>query len=384
MTAPRVLFVGHTSALSGAELVLLDVAPACANPGAFLFEEGPLGAGLQSRGVRVVQSRFGKGFSGVKRDAGLSKAAPLAGRMLALTAELAAAARRYDVIYANSQKAFSIAAFASALARRPLIWHLHDIIAPEHFGAGQRRLQVSLANRFASAVVAPSKPVASAFIAEGGHERLTHIVPNGLDAEERPEDKAALRFKLGLPAGPLIGVFSRLAAWKGQHVVLRAIAKLPNVKCIIAGSALFGEDAYAKSLRILAADLGISNRVIFLGQRSDVPALMAAVDAVVHPSVSAEPFGRTLVEAMLMGTPVIATDAGAAAEILAGGEAGTLVPPGDADALAAAVRTAISRPNALSAQVERAKARAREAYGVKRMQDAIGEVIGRVAKGAWQ
>ena len=62
----------------------------------------------------------------------------------------------------------------------------------------------------------------------------------------------------------------------------------------------------------------LKNRVIFLGQRSDVPRLMSAVDVVVHTSVDPEPFGRTLVEAMLARTAVIATDAGAAAEILAG------------------------------------------------------------------
>ena len=133
-----------------------------------------------------------------------------------------------------------------------------------------------------------------------------------------------------MPPGPLIGVFSRLAPWKGQHIVLQALAGLPGVHGIFAGSALFGEDAYAASLRVLASELGIADRVVFLGQRGDVPALMRAVDIVVHPSVDPEPFGRTLVEAMLARTPVIATDAGAASEILGGGEAGMLVPPGDA------------------------------------------------------
>ncbi len=384
MASPRVLFVNHTSVVSGAEMVLLDVVPACANSGAFLFEEGVLGSHLRSRGIEVIQSRFGTALAGVKRDSKLIKAAPLAARMAALIAELSMAARQYDLIYANSQKAFVLGTLAAKIARRPLIWHLHDIIGKEHFGAGQRRLQISLANRFANAILAPSQPVASAFVAEGGHAQLMHVVPNGLETEANTESRAALRQQLGLPHGALVGVFSRLAPWKGQHVVLRALAKLPDVRCIIAGAALFGEDGYAESLRTLAANVGITGRVIFLGQRCDVPKLMRAVDIVIHPSVDPEPFGRTLVEAMLAGTPVIATDAGASAEILAGGEAGTLVPPGDADALVEAVRNTFARNEVLRFQIARAQARARDVYGAGAMRSAVVEVIGRVAKRARQ
>ncbi len=380
MTGTRVLFVNHTSIVSGAEMVLLDIVPAYPASAAFLFEDGALSSRLQSRGVEVIQSRFGGGFTKVKRDSSLTRAVPLAGRMSALAAELSAVARRYDVLYANSQKAFVLGAVAAALARRPLIWHLHDIISMAHFGRGQRKLQIRLANGFARCVVAPSQPVAMAFAAEGGRPELICVVPNGLDVDASAASKADLRQELRLPSGPLIGVFSRLAPWKGHHVVLRGLAQLPGVHCIIAGSALFGEDAYEASLRALAAKLEITDRVMFLGQRADVPRLMRAVDIVIHPSVDPEPFGRTLVEAMLVRTPVIATSAGASAEILEFGASGILVPPGDTGALVAAVRNTLNRPAALAAQTDRAEARAREVYGVAPMRKAIADVIGRVAR----
>ena len=381
MTPPRVLFLSHTGAVSGAEMVLLDVVGACRNPAAFLFEDGILGAKLRDLGVQVFASRFGRGFSGIRRGGNLIKAVPLLGKMAALVVELALLARRYDVLYANSQKAFVLGSLAAGLARLPLIWHLHDIVAKAHFGAGQRQFQIGLANRFARCVIAPSKPVADAFVAEGGRASLPCIVPNGLAIEPCATPKEELRRRLGLPAGPLIGVFSRLAPWKGQHVVLLALAKLPGVHCIVAGSPLFGEDAYVESLHALASSLDIASRVTFLGQRSDVPELMRAADAVVHPSVDPEPFGRTLVEAMLAQTPVVATDAGAAAEILSSGAAGMLVPPGDADALAEAVRKALCPGAALEAQIEAAEARAREVYGVEAMRSAIAALIERVANG---
>jgi glycosyltransferase involved in cell wall biosynthesis len=170
-------------------------------------------------------------------------------------------------------------------------------------------------------------------------------------------------------------VFSRLAAWKGQHVVLQALAQTPGVGCIIAGSALFGEEPYADRLNRMVVDLGLVDRVHFLGQRSDVPQLMRAVDAVIHPSIDPEPFGRTLVEAMLADVPVIATDTGAASDILEAGKAGTLVPPGDADALAAAISKVMSRPPELAAQLQYADARARSHYGVAQMLQTVSALI---------
>ncbi len=369
MPGPRVLFVNHTSKISGAEMVMLDIVPACSNAGAFLFEDGPLNASLDSCGVEVTKSRFGARFSQITRDSRLTKSLPLAGWMSAVVAELAATARRYDVVYANSQKAFVLGAIAGAISHRPLIWHLHDIISKAHFGAGQRRLQSRLANSLARFVIAPSQPVKAAFVGEGGRPDIVRVVPNGLEAHRAESSPMDLRRALDLTSKPLIGVFSRLSPWKGQHVVLRALADLPDVHCIIAGSALFGEHDYEKSLCALAKALGLANRVTFLGQRTDVPRLMQACDIVVHSSVDPEPFGRTLVEAMLIGTAVIATDAGAASEILGGGEAGTLVPPGDAVALAGAIRETLANAEKLGPQLETAKARAQRVLQPSRHEE---------------
>ena len=126
---------------------------------------------------------------------------------------------------------------------------------------------------------------------------------------------------------------------------------------------------------------GLSERVIFLGQRQDVPLLMEAVDVVVHSSVDPEPFGLTLVEAMRAGTPVIATDAGASAEILENGAAGTLVPPGDAAALAAALQRFFDDPQPFKAKAERAQTRVARVYGVDVMRRAIRGIIEEAASG---
>jgi glycosyltransferase involved in cell wall biosynthesis len=379
MQAPRVMFVNHTSKIAGAELVLLDLVQPWHRASAFLFEDGPLNGAMSRLGLHVITSRWGKGLAGIRRDGSLWKAVPLACRLGAIVTEIGYAARRHDVIYANSQKAFVLAAFASVIARRPLVWHLHDIIDGAHFAGAQRRLQVALANRLAARVVVPSEAAAAAFAAAGGRRDLIEVVPNGVSVAPDESSRAQLRKQLGLPDAPLVGVFSRLAPWKGQHVVLRAIASLPGVHCLVVGDALFGETEYAASLRQLASDLGVAERVHFLGHRNDVTRLMRAVDVMVHPSVDPEPFGRTLVEAMLAKVPVIATETGAASDILDAGAAGTLVRPNDADAVAKAIARVLADPQALKKQLDHAAMRAATHYGVSRMLDSVSDLIRRVA-----
>lgn len=373
---PRVLFVNHASRLSGAELVLLDTVQAFRGSSAFLFEDGPLRAALAASGITPILPDAAAGFTSIKRDRSLLRALPHLGGLVRMVLRLIGTARKFDVVYANSQKAFVLAAPACAVARRPLIWHLHDILSTDHFGAGQIKLTIRLANSFATRVIVPSKAAADAFAAAGGKESLLRVVPNGLD-DVHGGAKPLAREAYGLDLPVVFGVFSRLAPWKGQAVALRALQAVPEAGCIIAGGALFGEDEYARSLVALAAKLGVTDRVRFLGHRDDVPTLMRSVDAVVHPSTEPEPFGRTLVEAMLARRPVIAADAGAVPDILDGGRVGMLFPPGDHDALAACLRQVQS--GAAAAFIDPAEERARTLYNADRMRDTIKEVVAEAA-----
>jgi glycosyltransferase involved in cell wall biosynthesis len=378
MSSERVLFVDHTGQIGGAELILLDVVESRQQSSAFLFEDGPLGKALAEKRLRLIRSKWGQGLSQFRRDSSWLAAVPLAGRLAAIVLEIAEASRTHDIVYANSQKAFVLSAIANVMVKRPLIWHLHDIISPEHFGALQRRMQVVLANARATKVIVPSQAAAAAFVQAGGRDDLVEVVPNGLSLPPEPSSPSELRRALDLPGGPLVGVFSRLAHWKGQHVLLEALARLPGVGCIVVGDALFGEQAYATQLKGMVLELGLAGRVHFLGHRRDVPRLMKAVDVMVHPSIDPEPFGRTLVEAMLARVPVIATDAGAAPDILEGGKAGTLIPPDDAMALADAIAAVLARPQEFGGQIEYASARAQANYSVTRMLDSIGLLLRKV------
>jgi glycosyltransferase involved in cell wall biosynthesis len=134
---------------------------------------------------------------------------------------------------------------------------------------------------------------------------------------------------------------------------------------------MFGQDAELDHLKTLAARLGVTDRVTFLGQRPDVPRLMRAVDLVVHCSTSAEPFGRVIVEALLAGTPVLAAEGGASREIL--GESAWVVKAGDPAALAAAIDRVLALGDA--EDVARLRARACEKFLLDRMLASVDGVI---------
>ncbi|MDR3495070.1 MAG: glycosyltransferase family 4 protein [Ancalomicrobiaceae bacterium] len=383
MSRPRVLFVSHMDGISGAEQVLVDLAKAWRDAAAFVFRAGPLSTALSDLGLDVTIPTGGNDLSVIRKDKPLLLALPSTlATISGLVGALARRARDCDLVYANSQKAFTLSALACLMARRPLIWHLHDSLDRQHFGATQRRMQITLANRLASRVIVPSEAAAAAFRAAGGRPGHVATIANGRDLAIDPAGKAELRQRLGLPAGPLVGVFSRLAAWKGQDVFLRALARCPDVTGIVVGSAMFAEDDFEMRLKALAREVAIEHRVRFLGRREDVPALMQAMDAVVHPSVAPEPFGLTLVEAMLVGVAVVASSTGACSEILADGRCGQLVEPGSVDGFAAAMRTAVAAPDAVRRQVAAATERARTVYSLARMQNGISALIHAHAAGA--
>ncbi len=131
----------------------------------------------------------------------------------------------------------------------------------------------------------------------------------------------------------LVGTVGRLERLKGQAVGLEAVARLAHagvaVRYVLVGD---GPERAALAEAALAAGLDVA----FLGHRSDVPVVLAGLDALLHPSWT-ESFGMVVVEGLLAGLPVVATDVGAAAAILADGRYGRLVPPGDAAAMTAAL-----------------------------------------------
>jgi glycosyltransferase involved in cell wall biosynthesis len=370
----KILFLDHTAALGGAELCLLDIAEHFRETSLVaLMKDGPLRGALERRGVRVTILARGRSLQQVKRESSVPGLTAV-GAVLGVAQEVARLARGYDLVYANSQKAFIVACASAAFARRPVLWHLHDILDSKVFSRVNIGVDVFLANHVASRVIANSQATANALVARGGTRARIDVIYNGLDPAVADAvtaaDAAAMRASLGLGAGTVLGLFGRLAPWKGQDVAIRALALLgdqyANVHLVIVGDALFGEESYATEVRALVESLGLASRVHFLGFRTDVPVLMRAVDVLVHTSTAPEPFGRVIAEGMLAERPVIATAGGGASEIVRAGATAWQVAPNDPAALAAAIRDVLANPDraAIVARAGKQDALARFALGV--------------------
>lgn len=379
---PRTLFVDHSGVMGGAEHSLLDIVPAFA-PAArvLLLADGPFRAELERRGVPVDVDALGASAA-VRKSGGLPSVAAVAD-VVGAARRLARRVREFEVVYANSQKAFVVSAIAGWIAGRRVVWHLRDILGPPHFTGPNVRIAIWLANRRASAVIANSRATADAFVAQGGRATLVRVVHNGIDAApfDAVTDAAAqaLRTRLGAQS-PLVVHVGRFHPWKGQQVLLNALALETRAQAWFVGAPLFGEDEFASELRTLTTTLGLDSRVRFLGLRDDVPVLLRAADIVVHSSVYPEPFGRVVVEGMLAGRPVIAADAGGVREIMRIDETGLLVPPGDSAALARAMARLIDDPALAASIASRGAAHARSAFTREAMVRGVVEAVVNVAR----
>lgn len=374
----KVLFVDQTGQLGGGELSLLDIVRGTTHTAeVVLFSDGPFRKLLEEIPVRVHLLAAGSAGE-VRREAGVSSLFSAVPSFLELRNKLARIAKDFDVIYANSQKAFLV----SALARRrgqPLIWHLRDMLQADHFSALMRSVAVFAGNHAADLVVSNSQATLDSLIASGGKRETSVVIYNGIDP--KPFDACTdsmveeLRRELGWQGKFVVGAFGRLSPWKGQHILIEAVAGLPDVHVAIVGDALFGETEYVESLHALVRKHNLADRVHFLGFRRDVPRLMRSVDIIAHTATAPEPFGRVIVEGMLAVRPVIATRAGGALEILRDGETGILVTPGDVTALQQAIARFQKDPIFLSEIKKHGQLSALAEFSVEKMVRTVDTTI---------
>jgi glycosyltransferase involved in cell wall biosynthesis len=217
-------------------------------------------------------------------------------------------------------------------------------------------------------------------------------IPRGVDitrfdpAQVTDARKAALASAWGLEPGDhrvKILLAGRLTRWKGQALAIEAAARLmskdvDDFLLILAGDSQ-GRSGYLAELEAAIAEQGLTDNVRIVGHCADMPAAYALSNLAIAPSLDPEAFGRTAVEPQAMGVPVIAADHGATRETVVPDQTGWLVKPGDAEAWAAALRTAIAAGPQVRARMGGAAAeRARRLYSVEAMCAATLAVYAKV------
>ncbi len=334
---PATLFLyNHTGGISGAEFVLLAILrgldPARYTPVVVAPEGDLISAAAQINArtltVPVVKARFTKNPFVLLTY--LTGSIAVISKLRSLVRE-----HRPGLVHANSIRAGMVASLACRGLDTPVVWHLHDIL-PDNmagkmirkFAAAQKRIRL----------LGVSHATAVGFL-NVKHKRFVSIpvevIYNSLDLERfRPDsdERERVRNEFGLlPSDVAVGVVAQLTPRKRQGHFVQAFAaaqsSLPNVKLVLVGTALFNKanQRYAELLKTTVAQLGLGNKVILAGKRTDVPAILNGLDIVIQNS-DREPLGGTLLEAMATQKPVVATRVDGTPEVVDDGEDGFLTP----------------------------------------------------------
>jgi glycosyltransferase involved in cell wall biosynthesis len=380
----RVLVVDHTGELGGAELALVrlvetiapDVRVRC-----LLFSDGPLAAALRARGVGVEVLDLGRGLSTLSRhEAGTASWAHLArtARLVRFSARLLRRLRdlRPDVVHTTSLKADLLTLLPAALTGCPVVWHVHDRISDDYLPSSLVRL-VRWASRLPRAVVVNSRATAETI------PRAVRLAyPGFAPGQAIPPGQPVPR----RPGPPVIGIVGRISPTKGQLELVRAASLVlrshPEATFRVVGGPTFGEEAYERTVRAEADRLGVTSSIAWVGKVEDPADELDRMTVFVHASPVPEPFGQVVVEAMIRGVPVVATEAGGVPEILRpdGAELGSLVPPGDVAGLAMAITELLDDPERAASRAERAREHAFQRFPVERTAEVVTDVWRRAAR----
>lgn len=277
----------------------------------------------------------------------------------------------------------AVAVQARRAARRlriPMIWHVHET-APM---SAPYRLLGSIAARSSELVICVSRASRDMARQLGVPEHRLRLIYNA--ADDRFFAPPAIDLE-PWPPGPHIGQFAVLEPRKGHADLIRALAicsaTRPTLQLWIVGETSFEQHAdYKSALERLAQGLGVADRVHFTGQRTDVPQLMARMDAVISASVCSESLPTALIEACAMGRPTVGTDVGGTSEIIRNRENGVLVPPGSPHQLASGIEIALSPDGAALGRCAQADAQRR--FSPARFATALEECYRQVVPGHWE
>ena len=281
-----------------------------------------------------------------------------------------------DVVHVNCLPHLRGAAVAST-CRRPVVWHVHEILPPGF----RRRWFAGRLRRNATRIVAVSEAVAG-WLRDEGLGDLAEVVHNGVEAPGRMPDRDRARAAFGLPVdGCVVGLFSQLVEHKGALDFVRAAHQAGpgnlQMRFLIAGH---GPARYVERLRRAIADGRAADRIRLVPPQPEIWPLLAAVDVAAITTLWPDPLPRVVMEAMAVGKPVAGYAGGGVPEMVVDGETGLLCAPGDVDGLAAAFGRLAEDDDLRRRMGEAGRVRAREFFSVERHVDRMEAVLQAAAR----
>jgi L-malate glycosyltransferase len=367
----RVLYVNQTAAVSGAERSLLDLLgalPADVDP-VLACPDGPLAERVRALGV--PWRRIPATDASFRLHPRHTTRALLELSAQGAAVRATARATRPRLVHANTTRAAISAVAARRLGGPPVVAHIRDWVPPGR--AADLTLRFVAAG--AAVTLANSRFAATQVAAGTGRVRVVHNPVDHRRFGALGRAEARRRLDVG-EHDEVLAVIAQLTPWKGQAEAIEMVRLLrgerPRLRLLLVGSAKFtapgtrfDNAGYAAELRARIAGAQLGDAVRLLGERDDVPSVMAALDLLLVPSWR-EAFGRVAAEALAAGVPVLATTAGGPAEIVRDGVDGRLLPPRAPAAWAAAVAELLDDPARRAAMGAAGRRRVREAFGLER------------------
>lgn len=383
----NILFLEQYSKISGGQLCLLDLieqldrskyTPFVVVPG-----PGALTAKLDELGAGYFVLPVGSFTQGKKTFSDVIK---LAARTLVLIPKVMRIIKKHriDLVYANAPRTLLWGTLAAKLAGIPVAWHIHLILN----GYKEKLLARMLLKLGVDHVICVSEAVAESFITDLHRPKQLSIVYNGADLAKYGPAACGDIFRQEFclePGQPAIGIIGQISAAKGHETFIRAakaiLQKFPRARFFVVGGSSFGDagEDFVNSIRLLAHELGVEGKVIFTGQRSDIPNVIAGLDVVILPSLVPEACPRVIIETMASGKVIIAAGNGAAPEIITHGEDGFLFSPGNVGELTDIVETVLSDPLIREKINKNARAKAESSFSLGNYTGQIVVILNRFA-----
>jgi glycosyltransferase involved in cell wall biosynthesis len=332
VAAAPVLFLHSSSGHYGADrqlaLLACGLDPDRYSP-IVVLPPGELARDLRAAGLEVIEGRPAVIRRGMGSPRGLA----------AVTADLARDGstltrlirrRRVALVHSNTSVVLGGAA-AAAAARVPHVWHVRELYSRfASLWPAYRRVL-----RTAAVLPCVSWAVAGQF----GADPRARVVYDGLAIDARRAPSRPARAALGLPTdAPVIAVLGRISDWKGQDLLVRALAtdalRDRGAIGVIAGEPWPGAEDRRERVLALARRLGVGDRLALVGFRRDVETVYGAADVIAVPSTAPDPLPNTALEAAAAGCAVVAAAHGGLPEIIRDGATGRLFAPGDAAGMA--------------------------------------------------
>ncbi len=292
----------------------------------------------------------------------------------------------FHLVITNTIKAHLYGSLVARFCSIPLLWRFHDILSFEDFSYTIIRWIAIFGKIFPRKILAVSRTVGDRLVEIGIERTKIEILFNGIDENHLKINANFKDFRkeYGLKnESKLIGCIGRIIPQKGQKVLLsairRVIQEVPEAFFILIGEIFLGVEGYRKELLEIIDRNGIEEKVIMVGFQPDIGEVIQPLDIVVLPSISPEAFGLSLIEAMALKKPVIASDIGGVREIIEDGVNGFLVEPNRPDLLAERIIDLLKHPDMGYQMAERAQERVREEFSLAKyisgMEDACYKAI---------